>query len=793
MTKNIFIFTHLTSLYTQEFKHMELPWDEWAKLLTRHVIRPEKAGPSIILGPSSGRKQTDVIETQALALDIEKQNSGEIAKAFEALAPFEYVAYTTHSHRPNETRLRVIIPLAHSIPPERHAVIWSRLNMLVDGINDPSTKNINRIHYLPSSPKQEWAHAQRNKTGRFLAESDLPQHIQDTGGIADDVIDKQKSVMEIGKIRRRMRSIENDSDLKEMAKQVLAKEPFAQEGSRHDAIKDFTWWLASNEDPPNLQTVWEIFQPSIAQMKFKDPEWDGEREVHRLYRDALTKLRNEKESRVNEKQLDGAEAYTEEDIQRLAKIQNCPLDEFQKRWIIQRDVNYYFLQSDGYYTSPRSEREARVAATRTLARAAHTVRLFEANRSGLKRRGIGELVEDYGSLAEGVVADMTIQGSYFNHKNRIIYEATCPRRDIGKPREDEVIAKWLSLLGGNQQNKLLDWLACAPNPNKSLCAIYLQGPPGSGKTLLAYALAKIWTDGQPTPIEALIEAFNEELSRCPVVLADETLPKSWKGQSITTRLRSELSMSVRPLTRKYRSTATLKGYLRLILSANNEFLLQGGDDVQTSADLKAISERFLYIKGSRAAADYLRTEVGQAYINDQWLNGEYRFARHVLWLEENREVQQTGRYWVEGSSEQSEVLAHNSMVELVKEWLVRYLCERPADRVIEFEKGQIIRGDGKLLVNSLSIAEDTTNNIITLGSRRVEVSSRNVAPALRILSKNDKTVQRSFKGKRRKYWEIDLKHLIQWAERGDIGDRETLIKAVSQKPRNERGMVPEEA
>ena len=107
---------------------------------------------------------------------------------------------------------------------------------------------------------------------------------------------------------------------------------------------------------------------------------------------------------------------------------------------------------------------------------------------------IAELVEDYGQKANKIIADLRISDSFYVADDRIMYEAACPRRKL-KPTYYPIIDEWLKIMGGRHYNKLLDWLACVPDLNKLLCALYFGGHPGGGKTLFPAAISRIWTTG----------------------------------------------------------------------------------------------------------------------------------------------------------------------------------------------------------------------------------------------------------------------------------------------------------
>lgn len=64
------------------------------------------------------------------------------------------LGYTTHSHSLQHPRYRLIFPLARAVAPSEYAALWQGFNQALGGILDPATKDISRIHYLPSCPAE---------------------------------------------------------------------------------------------------------------------------------------------------------------------------------------------------------------------------------------------------------------------------------------------------------------------------------------------------------------------------------------------------------------------------------------------------------------------------------------------------------------------------------------------------------------------------------------------------------------------------------------------------------------
>lgn len=198
------------------------------------------------------------------------------------------------------------------------------------------------------------------------------------------------------------------------------------------------------------------------------------------------------------------------------------------------------------------------------------------------------------------------------------------KRDIGGPQHNPQIEEWLSLLCGNQFEKVLDWLALAPDLNKPLCALVFKGVPASGKTLFVQGLASIWAD---SPTSNIMGAFNEDLARCPIVSIEGALPQE------IDEVKQELGKLSHPLHRKYQAPAVLEGALRVI------FVLGEREKLTISISTALSStpgQLFLQVSPSPEASMYLGALTPE--LKGQW--GATEIGRYVLWLAANHQVEQ---------------------------------------------------------------------------------------------------------------------------------------------------------
>lgn len=157
-------------------------WLSLASELKRHRIRKVKDGaawaPYVYKVDPPYRKAANVEAVTCLVLDIEDGTPLDALRP--AIDPYEWVAYTTHSHRTSSPRYRVVFPLLHPIPAGEWKPWWfAAVDQLAGGRVDGSCKDLARLFYLPSrlplaeAPDPEWA---VHNEGRLLDpdEIDVP-------------------------------------------------------------------------------------------------------------------------------------------------------------------------------------------------------------------------------------------------------------------------------------------------------------------------------------------------------------------------------------------------------------------------------------------------------------------------------------------------------------------------------------------------------------------------------------------------------------------------------------------
>jgi putative DNA primase/helicase len=100
-----------------------------------------------------GRRKIDTVESRSMvALDGDRIDAAFLDN-YEITAPYTSVLYTTHSHTPDNPRVRVIFPLTRDVTPEEFVAVSRYLaEMLGIDYFDECSYQPNQLMYWPSTP-----------------------------------------------------------------------------------------------------------------------------------------------------------------------------------------------------------------------------------------------------------------------------------------------------------------------------------------------------------------------------------------------------------------------------------------------------------------------------------------------------------------------------------------------------------------------------------------------------------------------------------------------------------------
>lgn len=580
---------------------------------------------------------------------------------------------------------------------------------------------------------------------------------------------------------------------RELLAKVLRGEPFAKPGARDTTLQKVASAVGYLEPDEAADVLVQVMDASIRHFQDVDAGTYTHEDNIRWARDKIARAQARKRTEraanhtvaeglaraacavaraaprgpdLPEPPEDSWEKYSEEELQAFADQQACSVSDFRQRWVIQKGSNFW-VYVNGRYQAPVTLEEFATCAYRDLAPADGIpggVRLDTLDsRGNTKRKTPRQLLDDYATVARHLEASLVAKTSRFQADDQRFVEAVCAVRDL-QPVFHAPVDQWLRLLGGSQADKLLDWVASATELARQSCAVFFFGSPGTGKTLFAHGLARLWTTGGPTELKRVLGDWSADLARCPLVLADEQIPDLGRGRT-SADLRELVGSTCRTLTRKYLHNAELVGAVRLVLAANS-FSMLALNEVLGTDDLDAVAARFLFVKVDGPARDYL-----ESISTTDWVNGNV-IAEHALWLRENRLVHPGKRFLVEGQqSSWTRLLAVQGPVPgMVAEWLSRCLADQ-AQKAGPRQRGTVLVRDHHLYVRSQALLDFW--DLYVKNQRQPHAPA--ISAALANLSR------RKVRHDNFRYFEIDTDTLIAWADEHLICSEEELLAGLTRE------------
>ncbi|OME86511.1 MULTISPECIES: virulence-associated E family protein [Paenibacillus] len=115
-----------------------------------------KDGPAFVGGlVRTGRRKKENVDSRSLiTLDVDRGDDDFLFSAELVLGGTAYVIYSTHSHRPEKPKYRLIVPVDRNMSPDEYAAVSRKLSEHI-GMEyfDKTTFDVHRLMYLPSCSK----------------------------------------------------------------------------------------------------------------------------------------------------------------------------------------------------------------------------------------------------------------------------------------------------------------------------------------------------------------------------------------------------------------------------------------------------------------------------------------------------------------------------------------------------------------------------------------------------------------------------------------------------------------
>lgn len=467
--------------------------------------------------------------------------------------------------------------------------------------------------------------------------------------------------------------------------------------------------------------------------------------------------------------------YSVDEMHEYAREHRCTVEELRRRLIVQVGHDYSFFLGGSY--TPLIGHNPEVMAWRALAALEpFGIEVKRITPKGeAKFKDMKTLVEQYGDIAYEHIVDLSRASSTFQSDSKTMVFAGCPIRPNLRPERSMLVEKFLETF---RSDALLDWLAFAPRLDHACRALYMWGPPDTGKSFLAKCLARLWTTGAPTTGEDLVASFNSAIAKCPLVFCDERLPDELRGREGTERFRYEIQATDRPLNAKFQHRASLKGSLRFILAANHGHMIEANDTLTTD-DVEGIRQRLEVIRiKDEKPRDFLHSlnyEVVKGWIEDDV------FAKHVLWLRDTRQLTLDRFGPVQAQESEDNKQMHGvirfsgitgRVLELLYKGLVNSILPPETCLIARGKDEQGVDIPGISILLNMDQAEDYWQIILGASARTPSrFHLQRAAKALRLGTTRIRTPQ----NKRLRYHVLDISLFDQWLELNGA-DKEAVVE-----------------
>lgn len=656
---------------------------------TRKAYADKKAAPLIFAGgfrDGATAKSAEFLDASRFPpfafVDLDKVGvltcEEVITRFAEVLQGARADLWTTYSHGERCTRMRAFIALTRGPASlEEFGLVWAALNAHPGGLlaelgSDEATSDATRGQAAPSAPLGLQSRYFR-LPGLALSTDALVAFARERGlktrtpkARPQPAENWRPTVILTAEMLRAYAERHATADSGQTLSRILSGQELAPEGERHKPRLKMIHAVQCELGP--CEPTQEVLDLLARSCNFSEEQWldafHEDREVAEAYHAENERVRASYGSdgpwepgewetlpasaRALLEALPTAVAANDTTLTSLAAMQrdiaNATALSAAYDWVIKAPGGF-FLRADDDYRGPWGDQMAVKNAARDILPAQvfgcwRTVKgqfatpCFLEMDEILHKYGSSPQVQDYSYYAPR----STLAGSVFTQRIAHV------RGDLA-PEYCAPIDRWLGLFGGQHADALRDWLATVTELGRGTCAVLAQGAKGTGKDLFAAGLASLWS-GTFTTFADAVSPFNPGLLRSPVVFANESLAVSrGLGETALDALKKMITNGEHRVADKHVKESKLRGYVRVILAANSGGLFDFGR-IPTPDDLAALQERVLLLNPPSAAAEYLKS-IGGMDTTLGWIQGG-AFARHVLWLRDNRQVRPGARLLVEG-------------------------------------------------------------------------------------------------------------------------------------------------
>lgn len=787
-------FEHLTVVqgYVEDI-------DTVAELVSAPVELTQKSAarlfsPCEFVGNHRSNEHARAMHFGVLEFDKVAENARDTLIAYLTSEGYDFAFYTTFSHDPTAGSycFRIAVPFTQPVPAKDWSTSWwPKLVSVVCpphlGISpDPQCKDAARFYYEPSfDPSRKQYHEAFHVPGRDVdLGAPLPPSVAPQPSAAAQPGERRSyNADDLHMLEKRLRRRQSvcAQSAAECAKFVRKGDAWGDISTRNERLSNLCYEIIAEWPDCDFDAVAQMFAASCQIMQQQGGEAIKytvgfvagklrEKVRYVLARTEQYARENHDEylAELNKHGFSGP--YTPDQIVDLHRMEVHP-----HGWILQVDNGAYVRTVKSGYTFFRGVGAAKNAAHLNLMPARpYGVTTMRYDKDKVRRvLPLDELVLAYGTVPDRIRGSLVSQETRWSSETRTLTIAECPLRPI-KPRFSAAIDGWLKLLGGDRYEDLLRWMAWSTHLDHACAMLVLAGPTGCGKSLFARGLSRLWTLGEPTALVDALDAFNAGLARCPLLFADEKVPRARDGRHRFDDMRELISKRFFSINEKNVPKRDVEGAVRIVVAINDLSLLVG-ETPESADELKATLERIVHITPSPETPAYLDAlrEAGA-----QW--GDDAIAEHALFLRQAIALPKNPPRFLFDPRVQTSLanafVGSSAMFAAICSWLIAFLRD---PRKLYSEISSLHDPAWRIRVTANGVYA-TANAIQTHWARYEE--KKPFHRAVRSAFQGLKRYRSTFTGPIGVVHTdlIDLERLFSWAEENAVAEREELLKLIDE-------------
>lgn len=799
-----FRFNELMELYL-EIKNRGIP--EVSDKLSNKLFSPCEYVPEediILTKNGNTRAKHNVKRFHLAVIDFDDGTQEDLEEIEKRIADYRYIKYSSYRCDPknNVLKYRYLLELDKPIPPSQLKAYMLFFDYkFTKNKNDKACSSISQAFYVPANNvnlnfnceisyndgkclevHEEYTKESDDSLLRELASFEC------NVDRAENITKSQLAVLS-EKLSESSNETKKNSGL--VLKELINTGNFSEDiMGNHDAFLKVSSTVGRAFPNMNPEVLVDLFSESQQDKKNNYNEHEMIRNLmYGFEQGAKYTLLNKEKQKENA--ISNLENISEDILTRCnEKHMNIAPSDFYKYLIIVVGKSYYIYHPKKRQYIKYSKDHTMNAIKQTIENVnicgehgiVKTFDKIETSKGEVYRpKSMEQLISEHGYVCTEVKGFMDSQHEheYFNPHNEIFYEQLLKRRELA-PKYNENVDKWLKALCGNKESEYRDlckWISFGLTLNDPLSILYLAGAASTGKSMFGTIMSRNWTTEGFTPAHRVLgQLHNAQIKDCPMVVADEALPTNVEYGNIADILREFVSNDNHTLRLMHTDGYKIKGYLRLVLAANNPNLLSIKGE-QTPEDIEAVAMRFFYLKVSKKAAKFLAQLNKENWSEiSTWKKGDVGIA-HFRWIEQNTDISERDRFGIsKGEDYIRQIIRTNGAGADILSALISYVTADPIYRESDLDSDNLFIDQHMIWCNFDGLKQCWPKLTDVKMPKPGTVASKLAAHS------NEKTRHSRNGSKKKLLFPVKVQEIVDYSIRSKYSDPETILLGLGYMP-----------